>query len=451
MMRTLWSAVLAAGLMASAAMLAPATAEVTAAPATINDIDGDGLLDVVYSWGGNGSDEDNGILTVSYGDGEEQSFIGQQGFGYPLPDPPIHDRSFGRSTEVADLNGDQYADVVVAGRGLGSSHGYLFIALGSADGLTLDRIERVEIPFSGEYAGLTVVTEPEPLIVVSSPDAVVGGLASGALYAIPVTPAGEALPGALISQNSAGIPGNNENGDRFGASIDAEGSTLVVGSPDEDTTKADETGMIHVLRRNGSTLSFAGVGFHQDTADVPGSAEDGDAFGESVAIEDGHIAVGLPGEDIGTVADAGMVVYFADDGTTTTVAGAFNQGSPGIPGSNEARDLFGQSVGFTRPCPGQHAILVGAAEFSDDSLRTTVVNLDAAASCTNKLLGGDAVAARHNTAPNQADSVIVAEPAELYYDDPTAVERRYPYTSVVREWGEGDVDGGLHLVEPMSS
>ena len=448
MMRRVWSCLVAAGLMSSLAVVAPAAvAETAAAPATINDIDGDGLLDVVYSWGGHGSDEDNGILTIAYGDGHQQSFQGQGGFGYPLPDPPLYDRLFGRTTEVANLNGDQYADVVVASRGLDSSHSYLFIALGSAAGIMLDRIQRVEIPVAG--AELTVMTEPEPLIVVSSPAAVVGGVKSGALYAIPVTAAGKATPGQLISQNSAGIPGSNEADDRFGESIDAEGSTLVVGAPGEDTTKANDTGMIHVLRRNGAT-SFTGVGIHQDTAGVPGSAEVGDHFGESVAIEDGHIAVGLPGEDIGSVKDAGMVTYFTDNGTTTTAAGAFNQNSSEIPGSNEAQDAFGQSVGFTRPCTGQHAILAAAPEFSDDnSERTTVVNLNPAASCANKILDGYAASARHNASPNQADSVIVAE-QESYTDDPVAVERKFPYSAVVKQWGKGDVDGGLHLVSPMS-
>ena len=361
----------------------------------------------------------------------------------------MYDRSFGRRAEVANLNGDQYADVVVAGRGLDHSDGYLFIALGSADGITLDQIERVEIPIPGGYAQVAVMTEPDPLIVVSAPYAVVDGVEPGALYAIPVSAAGKSKPGELISQNSAGIPGSNEDFDRFGASLDAVGSTLVVGAPGEDAAKANETGMIHVLRRTGGT-SFTGVGIHQDTAGVPGSAEVGDHFGESVAIEDGHIAVGLPGEDLGSVKDAGMVTYFKDNGTTTTAAGAFNQNTAGIPGSNEAQDEFGRWVGFTRPCAGQRAILAAAPEFSDDnSERTTVVNLKAAASCGNKVLEGYAVSARHNAAPNQADSVIVAE-QQGFTDDPLAVERKFPYTAVAKQWGKGDVDGGLHLVSPMS-
>jgi hypothetical protein len=450
MMRRVWSGLAAAGLMASLAVITPAAAveKAAAAPATINDIDGDGLLDVVYSFRGEGSDEDDGVLMIAYGDGHQQRFFGQGGFGYSLPDPPLYDRDFASHTEVANLNGDQYADVVVMGRGIDLPDSYLFIALGSADGISLDRIERVEVPVFGD--DLTVMTKPDPLIIVSADSAVVNGVESGALYAVPVTAAGKAKSGQLISQNSAGIPGSDEADDRFGASVDADGSTLVVGTPGEDTTKANDTGMIDVLRRSGGT-SFTGVGIHQDTADVPGSAEVGDHFGESVAIEDGHVAVGLPGEDIGSVKDAGMVTYFTDNGTTTTVAGAFNQDSPGIPGSNETQDAFGQSVGFTRPCSGQRAILAGAPESSDErSERTTVVNLNPAASCTNKLLAGYAVSARHATAANKADSVIVAEQSAYDYDNPFAVERTFPYTAVVKQWGRGDVDGGLIPVAPMS-
>ncbi len=450
MMRAMWSGLLAAGLMASVAVAAPAAAadKTAAAPATVNDIDGDGLLDVVYSYRGEGSDEDDGVLMIAYGDGHQQRFYGQGSFGYSLPDPPLYDRGFAHKTEVANLNGDQYADLVVTGRGIDFPETYLFIALGSAEGITLDRIERVEIPIYG--GDLAVMTKPDPLIVVSSDGAEVGGVDSGALYAIPVTAAGKAKPGELISQNSAGIPGSNEAGDGFGTSIDAQGNTLVVGAPGEDTTKAKDTGMIEVLRRTGGT-SFTGAGIHQDTAGVPGSAENGDHFGQSVAIEDGHVAVGLPGEDIGSVKDAGMITHFTDNGTTTTATGAFNQDSPGIPGSNEAQDAFGEFVGFTRPCAGQHAILATSAEVSDDyAERTTVVNLNSAASCTNKSLAGYAVSARRSVAPNQADSVIVAEPSKHEYDDPFAVERKFPYTTVVKQWGRGDIDGGLILASPMS-
>lgn len=417
-------------------------------PVTINDIDGDGTVDVVHAAGGYGSDEGNGALTVAYGDGKRQRFVGQQAFGYPLPDPPLYDRDLGRLAEVADLDGDQYADLVVVGRGLDDAHSHVFVALGSAQGLSTDRIQRVEIPISDPTA-VTVVPSPSPVIAIGSPDAKVAGVRSGAVYLVPVDASGTAGTGALLSQDSPGVPGGNEEGDRFGAALDASGRTLVVGSPGEGTGTTVDDGMIHVLRRTGTSLDFPGVAFHQDTAGVPGASEKGDHFGASVAIDGGRIAVGLPGEDLGSTKDAGMVVHFTDDGRTTKVAGAFNQNTSGIPGSNQTGDEFGVSVGLTRPCARQQAIIVGANEFSDDAgPRSTVVNVTPKGSCAHKIVEGAAVSLRRSMADTASDALLVAQFPQGR--DPVAVERRHPYTATVRQWGTGDIDGGLHLVAPMA-
>src|SRR5690606_9596453 len=64
---------------------------------------------------------------------------------------------------------------------------------------------------------------------------------------------------------------------------------------------------------------------NQDLDWVPGKAETGDGFGESIDTddynEDGYtdLVVGIPSEDLGTMTDAGMVevLYGAADGLGT--------------------------------------------------------------------------------------------------------------------------------------
>ncbi|MET8173942.1 FG-GAP repeat protein [Streptomyces clavifer] len=90
----------------------------------------------------------------------------------------------------------------------------------------------------------------------------------------------------------------------------------------------------------------------QDTAGVPGTAELGDGFGADVSLADidgdgyADLAVGVPGEDIGTVADAGGVRVLRGSAAGLTAVGAksFDQNSAGVPGTAEEGDRWGGQV-----------------------------------------------------------------------------------------------------------
>ncbi|MFE0627381.1 integrin alpha [Streptomyces sp. NPDC058864] len=112
----------------------------------------------------------------------------------------------------------------------------------------------------------------------------------------------------VIDQNTAGIPGVSEAGDRFGAALsigdtDKDGyADLVIGSPGEDGA----SGAVTVIRGGaGGLVTTAARGVSQNTAGVPGSSEAGDAFGSSVLLRDctkdgaADLVVGGPGEDGG--------------------------------------------------------------------------------------------------------------------------------------------------------
>ncbi|WP_406838128.1 FG-GAP-like repeat-containing protein [Streptomyces sp. AHU1] len=114
----------------------------------------------------------------------------------------------------------------------------------------------------------------------------------------------------VLHQDTAGVPGTAENGDRFGqslsvADIDADGyADVLVGVPGEALGTRETAGSAVLLRGSATGLTTAkAVGYTQDTADVPGTAEAGDQFGASVHLADldkdgkAETVVGVPTEN----------------------------------------------------------------------------------------------------------------------------------------------------------
>ncbi|MEV7196084.1 hypothetical protein AB0N81_30420 [Streptomyces sp. NPDC093510] len=92
--------------------------------------------------------------------------------------------------------------------------------------------------------------------------------------------------------------------------------------------------------------------FDQNLPGVPGAEESGDGFGSSVAVGDvtgdgyADVALGVVGEDVRDIADAGAVVLVRGSaaGVTGTGAQAFHQDTAGVPGVAEKNDVFGAAV-----------------------------------------------------------------------------------------------------------
>ncbi|WP_328919056.1 VCBS repeat-containing protein [Streptomyces jietaisiensis] len=91
--------------------------------------------------------------------------------------------------------------------------------------------------------------------------------------------------------------------------------------------------------------------FDQDLPGFPGAEEEGDGIGTTVSVGDvngdgyADIALGLPGEDVGDVEDAGSVALVPGtaSGVTGTGAQTFHQNTAEVPGVAEAGDRFGVS------------------------------------------------------------------------------------------------------------
>ncbi|MET9566922.1 FG-GAP and VCBS repeat-containing protein [Streptomyces tauricus] len=91
--------------------------------------------------------------------------------------------------------------------------------------------------------------------------------------------------------------------------------------------------------------------FDQDLPGFPGVEEEGDGIGSTVSVADvngdgfGDIALGIAGEDIGDITDAGSVALVPGSASGVTGAGTqtFHQDTAGIPGVAEDDDQFGAS------------------------------------------------------------------------------------------------------------
>ncbi|MGP4047525.1 FG-GAP-like repeat-containing protein [Streptomyces sp. 2A115] len=109
-------------------------------------------------------------------------------------------------------------------------------------------------------------------------------------------------------------------------------------------------GKVEVALGSASGLSRDRVQtFDQDLAGFPGVEEEGDELGAAVSVADvegdgyADIALGIPGEDVGTIADTGSValVHGSASGVTGTGAQVFHQNTAGMPGVAETNDRFG--------------------------------------------------------------------------------------------------------------
>jgi hypothetical protein len=160
-------------------------------------------------------------------------------------------------------------------------------------------------------------------------------------------------------QNSTDVEGTAEESDHFGYALaagDFNGDgrdDLAVGVPDEDVGTINNTGVVNVLYGSGSGLTAAGDQmWAQGSGGLVNAAEENDTFGKALAAGDFNgdgrddLAVGVPGEDVGTTNYAGAVhvVYGSANGLAATNNYLWYQNVSGMEDTSEANDLFGWAL-----------------------------------------------------------------------------------------------------------
>src|SRR5918999_60076 len=366
------------------------------------DFDGDGCTDMVAgdpTAAVNGQ-ANAGRINILYGKGKG-SLLVQGASG--VPDTAEAGDQFGSVLQTINLDSDRYSDLVVGvpGEGVGAADdaGSIQVIWGSPDGLGAGRAA-VTLqqgvfgiaggPEAGDRFGAAMRINrtggedgPHPVIAFGAPGEDIGTVADAGLAGVvtfdPQTAAVTATKS--IDQTSPGISGDVEAGDRFGQSVEVfqgpggldcpvtgtNGLTLVVGVPGEDFAGLADAGMAHVaVNLTGDTL------LSQNEPGVEGTAEAGDQFSASLALdafcETGpathvRLAVGTPGEDIGTIANAGMIHSFLteDDQIPLPPRWSAHQDSANVEDVAEAGDRFGSvlTVSDTSRAGGGGSVLVG--------------------------------------------------------------------------------------------
>ncbi|WP_395360960.1 hypothetical protein ACHGLA_14575 [Streptomyces sp. YH02] len=185
----------------------------------------------------------------------------------------------------------------------------------------------------------------------------------GSVHILPGGQASRPTP-ALISQDGA-IPGTPEREDAFGQSVatgdfDNDGKAdVAVGNPHETVGAFVEAGTVAV-QYGQSTAPYVGAGkggltgIEQNAVDatgvaVPGDNEAGDRFGASLTTgyfngdDYADLAIGAPGEAVGTALEAGRVTVLYGGPTGLTAAGA-KMVDGTVAGAAEPFDHFGASL-----------------------------------------------------------------------------------------------------------
>jgi hypothetical protein len=191
---------------------------------------------------------------------------------------------------------------------------------------------------------------------------------------------GDFFGGDQLREGLSWVPGTPTAGDLFGFSLLAtrlyappiEGfdhieTAFVIGAPGETVNGHPNAGAVY--NYGGDRNEYT-----QDSPDVPGTAEAGDQFGYSLAADgltndpatQHDVAVGVPGEDLGSTVDAGAVQLFASQPGGWKANSMLTQSTQGVSGAPEEGDRFGHAVALRPDLDGKTApVLIASAPYED--------------------------------------------------------------------------------------
>ncbi|MFJ9850586.1 FG-GAP repeat protein [Streptomyces sp. NPDC101150] len=333
----------------------------------VGDFDSDGFADLAVSAPNEdvSGDVDGGTVQILWGAAGGLSGKGSATLADPAPSQ--HDL-LGSALAAGDFDRDGTADLAV---GASSSTLHVFKGGFSRAGKSAAR-SAIALPVLGEGNGILQLTSGEVTdqgyadLVVSAYDK--SAPHPSVNYYLPGTDTGlsgaraKRLPGGYITAIG------DVNGDGFG--------DLVTGMHFDDrvpgATKGGKVNVIHGSA-SGPRVDLIDT-ITQESGAVPGSSEKGDKFGYEVSLGDINgdgmqdLAIGVASESIDGVREAGAVTVLRGSPSgidTTHNVQYFHQNSPGVPGSDEERDLFGGEVFFSDLNGDKKADLTVGANYED--------------------------------------------------------------------------------------
>jgi FG-GAP repeat len=278
---------------------------------------------------------------------------------------------FGFAVAKGDFNGDGFTDLAVGAPnedvGVAGSAGAVNVFYGSDAGLPATSEVRLQgDPEIGDRFGFALdaglFNDDDVMdLAVGAPGETVGGRpGAGAVSVFYGTAAG------LSATSQTRLQANPEQGDRFGAALvagffNADQGDLAVGAPGEDVGSAGGAGAVSVFSGGPTGLPTTSQVLLQANPEV------GDQFGAALAAgffsgsNFYDLAVGAPTETVGTRADAGAVSVFL--GSASQLSGAAAQTlvqGSGVGGVAEGGDQFGAALATGFFDTGPSDLAIGA-------------------------------------------------------------------------------------------